>query len=115
MNTSNNTDSSSTPREILNEENFDIWAYELRTNLEINHIDKYIQFDANEELNELYDKLKSKKEDKKNIENSISLIKEKDGRARQQSLCSVSKETKAMLIGLRLKSAYDMYKYLESE
>jgi len=53
MNTSNNTDSSSTPREILNEENFDIWAYELRTNLEINHIDKYIQFEANEELNEL--------------------------------------------------------------
>ena len=28
----------------------------------------------------------SKKEDKKNIENSISLIKEKDGRARQQIL-----------------------------
>jgi len=115
MNTSNNIDSSSTPREILNENNFDIWAYELRTNLEISHIDKYIQFDADKELNELYDKLKSKKEVKKNIENSISLTKEKDGRARQQSLCSVSKETKAMLIGLRLKSAYDMYKYLESE
>jgi len=37
MNTSNNIDSSSTPREILNEDNFDIWAYELRTNLEISH------------------------------------------------------------------------------
>jgi len=87
----------------------------LRTNLEISHIDKYIQFDADKELNELYDKLKSKKEDKKNNENSISLTKEKDSRARQQILCLVSKETKAMLIGLRLKSAYDMYKYLENE
>ena len=115
MNTSNNLDSSSTPREILNEENFDIWAYELRTNLEISHIDKYIQFDADKELNKLYDKLKSEKEDKKDIENSISITKEKDSRARQQILCSVSKETKATLIGLRLKSAYEMYKYLESE
>jgi len=62
-----------------------------------------------------YEKLKYKKEDKKNIEDSISLTKEKDGRARQQILCSISKETKNMLIGLRLKSAYHMYKYLEKE